>query len=130
MPISTTPGENGATTVPTISGRGFWNGLAEDADAELERRGAREGDLEAVVREIDVVGRIALPDRQDHVDRLGEHLVAVLLEDAERLGVGGERAGADAEDEAALRQMVEHRRVHGDQHRMHVRRDWWCRSRA
>ena len=95
--------------------------LAEEADADVERLGARGRDLVAVVREVDVVGRIALPDRQDHVDRLGEHLVAVLLQDAERLGVGGQRAGADAEDEAAFRQMIEHRRVLGDQHRMHVR---------
>ena len=78
-------------------------------------------DLEAVVGKIDVVGRIALPDRQDHVDRLGEDLVAVLIENADRLGIRRERAGADAHDEAALRQMIEHRRVHRDHHRMHLR---------
>ena len=95
--------------------------LAEVADAERLIDGAAGRHLVAVVGEVDVVRRIALPDRQDHVDRLGEHLVAVLLQDAERLGVGGQRAGAHAEDEAALRQMVEHRRLLGDQHRMHVR---------
>ena len=96
-------------------------GLCQDADAELERGGAREADLETVVREIDIVGRIALPDRQDDVDRLGENLVAVEVEDADRLGIGGERAGADAHHEAPLRQMVEHRGVDRDHHRMHLR---------
>ena len=33
----------------------------------------------------------------------------------------GERAGRDAHDEAALREMVEHRRVDRDHHRMHLR---------
>ena len=32
-----------------------------------------------------------------------------------------QRAGADAEDEAAAREVVEHRGVRGDQHRMHLR---------
>ena len=59
--------------------------LCQDADAEFERGGAREADLETVVGEIDVVGRIALPDRQDDVDRFGENLVAVLVEYADRL---------------------------------------------
>ena len=35
--------------------------------------------------------------------------------------IGGERAGADAHDEAALRQMVEHRGVDRNDHRMHLR---------
>ena len=61
-------------------------GLGQHADAELERGGVGKADLEAVVGKIDVVGRIALPDRQDDVDRLGENLVAVLIEDADRFG--------------------------------------------
>ena len=94
MPISTTPGENGATTVPTISGRGFWNGLASTPTPSSSAAVRAKADLEAVVGEIDVVGRIALPDRQDHVDRLGEDLVAVQVENADRFAVRGERAGA------------------------------------
>jgi len=96
-------------------------GLGHDADAEIERHRARGRDLVAVVGKIDVVGRTALPDGEDDVDRLGEQLVAILVEDAERLGVSGQRAGAHAQDEAALRQMIEHRRLHRDQHRVHVR---------
>src|SRR4029079_469043 len=61
--------------------------LGEDSDAELERRSACEGDLEAVVREVDVVGRVALPDREDDVDRLGKNLVAVEVEDSDRFGI-------------------------------------------
>jgi len=84
------------------------------------RTQARGRDLVAVVRKVDVVGRIALPDRQDDVDRLGEHLVAVLLQDAEGFRIRGQRAGTNAEDEPAFRQVIEHRGVLGDQHRMHV----------
>src|SRR5262249_35987967 len=76
--------------------------LGHVADAKIERHGARGRDLVAVAWKVDVVGGAALPDREDDVDRLGEHLVAVLVEDAERLRVGGERAGAHAEDEATL----------------------------
>ena len=92
--------------------------------AALDRRhaGLRGGDLEAVAGKIDVVRRVALPDREDHVDRFGEQLVAVLVEHAERLGVRRQRAGADAEDEAPLREMVEHRGVRGDQRRVRVRK--------
>ena len=78
LPISTTPGENGATTVPTISGRGFWNGFAMKPTPSSSAAVRAKSNLEAVVGEIDVVGRIALPDRQDDVDRFGENLVAVL----------------------------------------------------
>jgi hypothetical protein len=104
--------------VPTISGRGCW--LAHDADAEIERHRAPGRDLVAVVGKFDVVGRIALPDREDDVDRLREHLVAILLEDAERLGIGRQRARAHSQDEASLRHVVEHRGMHGDQHGVHV----------
>ena len=77
--------------------------------------------LKRLSGKVDVVGRIALPDREDDVDRLGENLVAVQVEDSDRLGIGGEGAGAHAHDEAPLRQMIEHRRVHRDHHRMHLR---------
>ena len=96
-------------------------GLAHVADAEMERARLGGRYFEAVVGQVDIVGRLALPDRQDHVDRLGEDLVAVLVEDAERFGVGGERARADPEDEAALRQVIEHGGLAGDQDRVLLR---------
>src|SRR5262245_19222429 len=40
---------------------------------------------------------------------------------AEQFGVRRQRAGADAEDEPALREMIEHRRMGGDQHGMGLR---------
>src|SRR4249919_4108764 len=89
----------------------FWPWLlkrfGKHAYAEIERRSAREGDLETIVREVDVVRRVALPDREDDVDRLRENLVAVEIEDAYRLRIGRQRASADSHHEAALRQMVE-----------------------
>ena len=101
--------------------------LCHHTDAEFERGGAFDRYLEAVVRKVDVVRRLALPDRQNDVDRLGKNLVAVFIEQVERFGVGGQRAGAYAEDEAALRQMVEHRRIGGDHDRMHLATGWRCR---
>src|SRR6185312_15929125 len=59
-------------------------GFSQDADAEVERGGARKADLETVVREIKIVGRIAFPHCQYDVDCLGEDLVAVQVEDADR----------------------------------------------
>ena len=96
-------------------------GLGHHADAEGEVHGLARRDLEAVAGKLDVVGRLALPDGEDHVDRLGEHLVAVLVEDPDRLGVGGQRAGAHAEDEAPFRQVIEHRRLRRHQHRVLLR---------
>ena len=87
----------------------------------VERGGFRKADLEAVVGKIDVVGRIALPHRQDDVDGLGENLVAVLIEDADGFRIRAERAGRDAHDEAALREMIEHGRIDRDHDRMHLR---------
>src|ERR1700752_2167491 len=85
--------------------------FGKDADAELERRGTRERDLETIVEKVDVVRRVTLPDREDDVDRLRENFVAVEIENADRLRIGRQRASADSHHEAALRQMVEHRRV-------------------
>ena len=96
-------------------------GLVHRAAVELGKLRSRGAHLEAVPGKLDVVGRIALPDGEDHVDRLGEDLVAVFIEDPERFRIGGERPGADAEDEAALREVIEHRRVRGDQRRMRMR---------
>ena len=86
---------------------------------QIARVGHR--DLVAVIRKINVVRRLALPDRQNHIDALGEHFIAVLIEIAQRLGVTAQRARADAENKAPLRQMIEHRRVRGEQHRMLLR---------
>ena len=46
---------------------------------------------------------------------------AVLAERAEQFRVGGQRAGADAKDETAFREMIEHGRMGRDQHRMGLR---------
>src|SRR4029077_3629992 len=74
----------------------------QDADAEVERGRVRKADLETIVGEIDIVGRIALPYRQYDVDCLGEDRVAVQVEDADRFRIRRERAGADAHHETPL----------------------------
>src|SRR6186997_3549227 len=74
--------------------------FGKHAYAEFERRGAREGDLETIVREVDVVRRVALPDREDDVDRLRENLVSVEVENSDRFRIRGEGACAHAHDEA------------------------------
>ena len=97
--------------------------LVHVSAAQLGKQRLRGRHLEAVAGKIDVVRRFALPDGEDHVDGFGEQLIALLhgQAEAERLGVGGERARADAENEAALCQMIEHRRVRRDERRMAVR---------
>ena len=78
-------------------------------------------DLEAVARQIDVVRRVALPDGEDDVDGFGEYFIAVFLQQAEGLGVRRKSAGADATNEAAFREVVEHRGVGCDERRVRVR---------
>jgi hypothetical protein len=95
--------------------------LPDDPDTHLVVERARGGDPEPVARQIDVVGRVQLPQPRDDVDGLGEDLVAVLVQDAEQLGVRGQRTGAHAEDEPAAGEVVEHRAVDGHQGRVHVR---------
>jgi hypothetical protein len=58
---------------------------------------------------------------EHHVDRLEEDGVAVLLVVAEHLGVRHQPARADAEDEAALQQMIQHRHLRRDRCRVRVR---------
>ena len=53
------------------------------------------------------------PDRQDHVDRFGEPLVAVLVQQAERFGVRAQGAGLTPKM---------NRRAPGDRHRRRARR--------
>src|SRR5512136_739148 len=102
--------------------------LAHDAHAELERGAAREADLKAVAGEIDIVRRIALPYRQDYVDRVSEDLIAVLIENTDRFAIGGQRTWAHAHHETPLREMIEHRGVYRDYYRMHLREVGSARS--
>ena len=97
-------------------------GLVELAAVDLGDARLRRGDLETISRKVDVVRRIACPDREDDVDSIGEQLVAVVVEQAEGLGVRAQRARADAEDEPAARQMVEHGSMRSDQRGVRVRK--------
>src|SRR2546427_6602095 len=58
-------------------------GLVHDPPAESGHEGLLGRHLVAISGQVDSIGRIALPDREDHVDRFGEHAAAVLGEDAE-----------------------------------------------
>src|SRR3546814_5381082 len=95
--------------------------LAEIADAQIQRAGLAGGNRELVVRQRDIVRRLALPYLEDHVDRVLEYLESVLLQRAERLGIGHQGTRADTEDEAPAREVVHHRGMRGDQDRMHLR---------
>ena len=59
--------------------------------------------------------------REDLVDRLGEHLVAIVVEQLERLGIGAQNPGADPHEEPALQQVVEQGRLRRHHGRMAVR---------
>src|SRR5215467_15409760 len=99
----------------------FLERLCQYADAKLKRGGPRETDLETIAGEIDVVGRIALPHGKDDVDRLGENLVAILIQYSDRLGIRRQRARTYAHDKATLREVVEHGGVDRNDDRMHLR---------
>ena len=94
-------------------------GLDDVADADLrpQRLHRRDGP----VFSLQVDRRGPRPQRQDVLDRLREHGVAVDVEKAERLGIRAKHAGADPEDEAAFEQIVEHGRVRGHHDGMAVR---------
>ena len=70
---------------------------------------------------LEVVGRVSCPDAEDEVDGLGELLAAVGVEVPEHLPVGRQAARADAEQEATLEDVVEHRDLGRDRGRMAVR---------
>ena len=103
----------------------FWQGTLERlhqvAPTDRGDRGDLRADLEAVVRKVDVVRRFALPDGQDHINGFGEHLVAVLVKDAQRFSIRGQGTRADAENESTLGQVVEHGRLRGQQRGVRVR---------
>src|SRR5215475_2471670 len=82
----------------------FLERLCQNADAKLKRGGSRETDLEAIAGKIDVVGRIALPHRENDVDRLGENLVAILIQYSDRLEIRRQSARTYAHDKASLRE--------------------------
>ena len=89
--------------------------LGQDPDAEVQVEGLLGRDLEPSAFAHKGVRGFAFPDGGDDVDGLGEHLVAVLVQDPQRLGIRRQRPGADAEDEPAVGEVVEHRGVRRDQ---------------
>src|SRR5690242_17194624 len=69
---------------------------------------------------VEAIGRIARPDREDLIDTFQKHRVAIDIEVAEGFGIRQQPAGADAENESTVEQMVEHGNLTGDHHRMAV----------
>ena len=101
--------------------QGFLKRLHQHATPDLCQGGDLGGDLEPVVRKVNVVWRLTLPDGQDHIDGFCKHLVAVLVQDAQRFGIRGQCTRADAEDETPLGQVVEHGRLRRQKRGMRVR---------
>ena len=93
--------------------------LGDEALADLGHHGAARRDRPVFA--LDVVGRVAAPDREHLVDRLDEHGVAVGVEIAEQFRVGEQPARADAEDQPAIEHVIEHRDRGGNGRRMRVR---------
>ena len=92
--------------------------FVHDALADFLDERALRGDPEPVIGKFDPVRGLAFPDGEDDVDCLCKHPRAVFAQIAERLRIGGECPWADAENKTALRKVIEHRRVRGDQNRM------------
>src|SRR3546814_12557923 len=61
-----------------------------------------------------IVGGLARPYGKNGFDRFRKHLVAVLIENAERLGIGRQGDRADTENESPIGELVEHCRMRRD----------------
>ena len=70
---------------------------------------------------LNIIGRLAGPDLKHLIDRLQEHGIPVGIEIAEHFRVRQQAAGADAEDQASVEHMVEHRDRGCNRSRMRVR---------
>ena len=91
-----------------------------DADAEVAAVGVL--DLKIPVAAGELVRRLLRPYLQDRLDRLLHHLRPVRrVVQLEHLEVAGRAAGPDAEDEAALGKLIEHRGMGGDDRRVLLR---------
>jgi len=88
--MAITPLENGATTVPTISGRGRLVRLVHLAGVRKVVQRLHGGHFEAVVWQIEVEGGIQFPNFQNHLDGFRKHLVAVFIKNAQGLGIRGQ----------------------------------------
>ena len=100
---------------------GFLVRLVHDTPAHFRNAGLRRRHLESIAGKIDGVGRVALPDRENDIDRLREYLGAVFAEYSERFRIRSQCTGADAEYETASRKMIKHRGMGGDQHGVRLR---------
>ena len=88
---------------------GFLIGLDDVADADL---GPQLPTVEMVQYfPLRSIGAVPAHSARMLIDRFREHVVAVGIEKSQRLGVGAKDAGANAQDEPAFEQIVEHRRV-------------------
>ena len=92
--------------------------------AEIQCRVDRVLDAGGPIGAAEIIGRVARPDALDHLDRFDQHPAALARRrrNVHHLDVGRRRAGADAENEAALAQVIELRRLGGDHRRMMQRR--------
>jgi hypothetical protein len=63
------------------------------------------------------------PDAADDVEGFKEHLARLLLVDTEGFELGGTQAAAEAQVEAPIGQIVEHRCFFGDEQRVPERQD-------
>jgi len=132
-PSRSTPLEKGRDDgADDFGGAVFWYGLYIDAALDFGNARFLGGYLEAVVRQVDVVRRIALP-RWARITSIasGKKSCCGLPAACRALPASEESApGLMAEYEAPLREMVEHRGVCGDESRVRMRKDSRCRLRA
>lgn len=82
-------------------------GLVEESATDLQIALGGRRHLVAIPRNVDVVGIFAFPQLENDLDAILEHLLPILIQRAERLGVAAKRACADAEDEAPLGEMID-----------------------
>ena len=94
-------------------------GLEDDALPDRRIQRARGGDLPVLAAQD--VGRFARPDRQHLIDRFARHRLAVLIQRAENFRIRAQPARADAQNEAPVAHVIDHRDLRRHRRRMAVR---------
>ena len=91
-------------------------GLVDEADTSLDVDVVHQADVPEFA--VELIRRLARPQREDHFDRLGDHSGIVLWIDAVEFQVRGDAAGSEAKVETPLGEMVEKSHAAGDRGRV------------
>src|SRR5882762_6835026 len=91
-------------------------GLDHVANAQLGPAGALSADIP--IFPLDIEGSLTLPEGENLIDGLLEHLVAIGIETANHFGIRARNARADTEQKTPLEHRVDQRDIRRDNRRV------------